>query len=110
MTIFCSVCSQPVQPQYYYGSNFGYIIAFKPHDSNQWHRVTIADPRANRYIHKDPSIPPATKFDVKIKAFNSMGEGPYSQTAFIYSAQDGEYQKQILFIHNLDSAVCFPKP
>ncbi|KAG7324106.1 hypothetical protein KOW79_012122 [Hemibagrus wyckioides] len=78
----------PVQPQYYYGSNFGYIIAFKPHDSNQWHRVTIADPRANRYIHKDPSIPPATKFDVKIKAFNSIGEGPYSLTAVIYSAQD----------------------
>ncbi|TSK13409.1 Contactin-1a [Bagarius yarrelli] len=78
----------PVQPQYYYGSNFGYIIAFKPQDTTQWHRVTISDPRASRYIHKDPSIPPATKFDVKVKAFNNEGEGPYSLTAVIYSAQD----------------------
>ncbi|KAB5565801.1 hypothetical protein PHYPO_G00245680 [Pangasianodon hypophthalmus] len=78
----------PVQPQYYSGSNFGYIIAFKPQDGNEWHKVTIADPRASRYIHKDPSIPPATKFDVKVKAFNSAGEGPYSLTAVIYSAQD----------------------
>lgn len=90
-------CPQPVQPQYYYGKNFGYIIAFKPHNDTQWHRVTIADPRANHYIHKDPSTPPATKFDVKVKAFNSAGEGPYSLTAVVYSAQDGEYQRQFLF-------------
>ncbi|KAL7858029.1 hypothetical protein AOLI_G00181310 [Acnodon oligacanthus] len=78
----------PVQPQYYYGSNFGYIIAFKPEDGFQWRKVTVADPEARRYVHKDPSIPPATKFDVKVKAFNSKGEGPYSLTAAIYSAQD----------------------
>lgn len=59
--------------------------------------MTVADPRANRYIHKDPSIPPATKFYVKVQAFNSVGEGPYSLTAVIYSAQDGEYQRQFLF-------------
>lgn len=82
---------QPVQPQYYYGSNFGYIIAFKPNDGFEWHKVTVADPLARRYIHKDPSISPATKFDVKVKAFNSVGEGPYSLTAVIYSAQDGEF-------------------
>lgn len=86
------LCLQPVQPKYYYASNFGYIIAFKPHDGIEWHKVTIADPQASRYIHKDPSIPPATKFNVKVKAFNSKGEGPFSNTADIYSAQDGEYQ------------------
>ncbi|KAG7456081.1 hypothetical protein MATL_G00247960 [Megalops atlanticus] len=78
----------PVQPQYYYGPNFGYIVAFKPHDYSEWRKVTVADPEARRYIHKDASIPPATQFQVKVKAFNSQGEGPYSLTAVIYSAQD----------------------
>uniref|UniRef100_A0AAR2JBK2 Contactin 1 n=1 Tax=Pygocentrus nattereri TaxID=42514 RepID=A0AAR2JBK2_PYGNA len=88
----------PVQPQYYYGSNFGYIIAFKPEDGFQWRKVTVADPEARRYVHKDPSIPPATKFDVKVKAFNSKGEGPYSLTAAIYSAQDGGYLRQACLV------------
>ncbi|XP_008304413.1 contactin-1a-like isoform X2 [Stegastes partitus] len=78
----------PVQPQYYYGPNFGYIVAFKPQNENQWKRVAVADPQANRYVHKDSDIPPLTEFQVKVKAFNSIGEGPYSLTAVIYSAQD----------------------
>ncbi|XP_039989807.1 contactin-1a-like [Xiphias gladius] len=78
----------PVQPQYYYGQNFGYIVAFKPLDEYEWKRVLVSDPRANRYVHKESSIPPLTEFQVKVKAFNSKGEGPYSLTAIIYSAQD----------------------
>lgn len=84
---------QPVQPQYYYGSNFGYIVAFKPQGDDQWMKVTVADPQANRYVHKDSSIPPSTEFQVKVKAFNSEGEGPYSLTAIIYSAQDGKHRR-----------------
>uniref|UniRef100_UPI003AACDCA7 contactin-1a-like n=1 Tax=Centroberyx gerrardi TaxID=166262 RepID=UPI003AACDCA7 len=78
----------PVQPQYYYGSNFGYIVAFKPHDGYEWRKVTVADPQARRYVHKDSSIAPSTEFQVKVKAFNSKGEGPFSLMAVIYSAQD----------------------
>uniref|UniRef100_A0A8C1XTT7 Contactin 1 n=1 Tax=Cyprinus carpio TaxID=7962 RepID=A0A8C1XTT7_CYPCA len=78
----------PVQPQYYYGSNFGYIIAFKPHNDPEWMRVTVTDPQARKYVHKDSKIPPSTRFEVKMKAFNSQGEGPFSVSAFIYSAQD----------------------
>uniref|UniRef100_A0A1A8NW40 Contactin 1 n=3 Tax=Nothobranchius pienaari TaxID=704102 RepID=A0A1A8NW40_9TELE len=78
----------PVHPQYYYGPNFGYIVAFKPHDESEWKRVAVADPQAKRYVHKDASISPLTKFDVKVKAFNNQGEGPYSLTAVVYSAQD----------------------
>lgn len=84
---------QPVQPQYYYGPNFGYIVAFKPSDSNEWRKVTLADPQGNRYVHKDASLPPSTEFQVKVKAFNSEGEGPFSLTAIIYSAQDGEHRR-----------------
>lgn len=50
----------------------------------------VADPLATSYIHKDLTFPPQTKFQVKVKAFNSRGEGPFSLTAVIYSAQDGE--------------------
>lgn len=50
----------------------------------------VADPLARSYIHKDLTFPPLTKFQVKVKAFNSKGEGPFSLTAVIYSAQDGE--------------------
>ncbi|XP_035521312.1 contactin-1a isoform X2 [Morone saxatilis] len=78
----------PVQPQYYYGPNFGYIVAFKPEDEKHWSLVTVADPEAKRYVHKDASLPPSTKFNVKVKAFNRQGEGPFSLTAAIYSAQD----------------------
>lgn len=84
------LCPQPVQPQHYYGPNFGYIVAFRPFDNKEWRKVMVAEPLARSYIHKDLALPPLTKFQVKVKAFNSKGEGPFSLTAVIYSAQDGE--------------------
>ncbi len=66
-------------------------MAFKPSDDSEWMKVTVADPQAKRYVHKDSSIPPSTEFQVKVKAFNSKGEGPFSQKAIIYSAQDGKH-------------------
>lgn len=79
-----------MQPQHYYGPNFGYIVAFRPYDNKEWRKVMVAEPQARSYIHKDLTFPPLTKFQVKVKAFNSRGEGPFSLTAVIYSAQDGE--------------------
>lgn len=55
--------------------------------------MVVADPQASRYVHKESSIPPLTKFQVKVKAFNSEGEGPYSLTAIISSAQDGKHRR-----------------
>ncbi|XP_061629743.1 contactin-1a isoform X1 [Phyllopteryx taeniolatus] len=78
----------PVQEQYYYGPYFGYIVAFKPRAGVEWTQVTVSDPQAERYVHKDPSIAPATEFIVKIQAYNSKGEGPYSLPQTIFSAQD----------------------
>uniref|UniRef100_A0A671YBY5 Contactin 1 n=1 Tax=Sparus aurata TaxID=8175 RepID=A0A671YBY5_SPAAU len=86
----------PVQPQYYYGPNFGYIVAFKQQGNNEWMKVTVADPQANRYVHKDSSIPSSTEFQVKVKAFNSEGEGPFSLTAVIYSAQDAPSEAPVI--------------
>uniref|UniRef100_A0A8C6WW58 Contactin 1 n=1 Tax=Neogobius melanostomus TaxID=47308 RepID=A0A8C6WW58_9GOBI len=79
---------KPVEPLYYYGPNFGYILAFKQKLEQVWRYVTVSDPQARRYVHKDSSIPAKTEFQVKVKAFNSKGDGPYSTTAAIYSADD----------------------
>ncbi|XP_057691677.1 contactin-1a [Corythoichthys intestinalis] len=78
----------PVQEQYYYGPSFGYIVAFRPRTGVEWTQVTVSDPQARHYVHKDPSIAPATEFIVKIQAYNSKGEGPYSLPKTIVSAQD----------------------
>ncbi|KAM4573818.1 contactin-1a isoform 1-T3 [Odontesthes bonariensis] len=86
----------PVQPEYYYGPNFGYIIAFKPNKENEWKRVAVAEPQAKRYVHKDPNMPPLTEFEVKVKAYNSQGEGPYSRSATIYSAHDAPSEAPVI--------------
>ncbi|XP_044132974.1 contactin-1 [Bufo gargarizans] len=78
----------PLAREYHYGDDFGYIIAFKPFNEREWRKVTVTNPESGRYIHKDDSITPATQFQVKVKAFNKMGDGPFSSTAVIYSADE----------------------
>uniref|UniRef100_A0A8C7JGV3 Contactin 1b n=1 Tax=Oncorhynchus kisutch TaxID=8019 RepID=A0A8C7JGV3_ONCKI len=46
----------PVQPQYFYGKKFGYVVAFKPHDDVDWWYETISDPETRRYVHRDSSF------------------------------------------------------
>lgn len=105
-----SLCFQPVKREYYYGPNFGYIIAFKPHYDSEWRKVTLADPEARQYIHKDPALPANTEFQVKVKAFNNKGEGPYSLTAIIYSPQDGKGQRAVRVMGQTYSQYCsFPQ-
>ncbi|XP_078424599.1 contactin 1b [Cetorhinus maximus] len=78
----------PLPREYHYGSSFGYIVAFKPSTDKEWRKVTVPNPEGSRYVHKDDSLSPRTPFEVKVKAFNSKGNGPFSLSAFIYSAED----------------------
>ncbi|XP_043943377.1 contactin-1 [Protopterus annectens] len=78
----------PLSREYHYGNNFGYIVAFKPHSETEWRKATITNPELGRYVHKDDSMAPTTLFEVKVKAYNNKGSGPYSLTAVIYSAED----------------------
>ncbi|XP_075065156.1 contactin-1 [Mixophyes fleayi] len=78
----------PLAREYHYGDNFGYIVAFKPYTENEWRKVTVTNPESGRYVHKDDTITPATQFHVKVKAFNKIGDGPFSSTAVIYSADE----------------------
>ncbi|XP_067907088.1 contactin-1-like [Heterodontus francisci] len=78
----------PLPREYHYGSSFGYIVAFKPSTEKEWRKVTVPNPEGDRYVHKDDSLSPRTPFEVKVKAFNSKGNGPFSLSAIIYSAED----------------------
>uniref|UniRef100_A0A4W6D915 Contactin 1b n=1 Tax=Lates calcarifer TaxID=8187 RepID=A0A4W6D915_LATCA len=84
----------PVQPWYFYGKKFGYIVAFKPHDAYDWWYETISDPETRRYVHKDTYFIPTEEdfqvreFQVKVKSFNVKGDGPYSLTKVIYYPRD----------------------
>ncbi|XP_075863295.1 contactin-1 isoform X1 [Microcebus murinus] len=78
----------PLSREYHYGNNFGYIVAFKPFDGEEWKKVTVTNPDTGRYVHKDETMTPSTAFQVKVKAFNNKGDGPYSLIAVINSAQD----------------------
>ncbi|KAM9312647.1 contactin-1 [Gastrophryne carolinensis] len=78
----------PLAREYHYGDGFGYIVAFKPYNEREWRKVTVTNPESGRYVHKDDTIPPAAQFQVKVKAFNRIGNGPYSSTAIVYSADE----------------------
>lgn len=85
-----------MQPWYFFGKKFGYIVAFKPHDAYDWWYETISDPETRRYVHRDSYFIPTEEdfqvreFQVKVKAFNVKGDGPYSLTRVIYYPRDGE--------------------
>ncbi|XP_061495933.1 contactin-1 isoform X2 [Rhineura floridana] len=78
----------PLPREYHFGNNFGYVVAFKSFDQNDWKRVTVPQPEVGRYVHKDDSMSPASQYQVKVRAFNNKGEGPFSLTAIIFSADD----------------------
>uniref|UniRef100_A0A8C4ILW3 Contactin 1b n=1 Tax=Dicentrarchus labrax TaxID=13489 RepID=A0A8C4ILW3_DICLA len=84
----------PVQPWYFYGKKFGYIVEFKPRDGYDWFPQTISDPETRRFVHRDPTFIPTDEdfqvreFQVKIKSFNLKGDGPYSLTKTIFYPRD----------------------
>uniref|UniRef100_A0A670ZM19 Contactin 1 n=1 Tax=Pseudonaja textilis TaxID=8673 RepID=A0A670ZM19_PSETE len=83
----------PLPKEYHFGNNFGYVVAFKSFDQNDWKSVTVPQPEIGRYVHKDESMLPSSKYQVKVKAFNNKGEGPFSLTAIIYSAEDAPTER-----------------
>ncbi|KAJ7329753.1 hypothetical protein JRQ81_015927 [Phrynocephalus forsythii] len=83
----------PLPREYHFGNNFGYVVSFKSFDQKDWKRVTVPHADASRYVHKDEAMPPSSKYQVRVGAFNNKGEGPFSLTAIIFSAQDAPSEK-----------------
>ncbi|KAM4741647.1 contactin-2 [Anableps anableps] len=78
----------PMAREYQNGDGFGYILAFRKKDMPLWSEVQIPHVESSRYVYYNESLMPYTPFEVKIKAYNRRGEGPFSQLSDVYSAEE----------------------
>uniref|UniRef100_A0A8C9ZH30 Contactin 2 n=1 Tax=Sander lucioperca TaxID=283035 RepID=A0A8C9ZH30_SANLU len=78
----------PMAREYQNGDGFGYTLAFKKKDTPSWTVVRIPHVESSRYVYYNDSLLPYSPFEVKIKAYNRRGEGPFSQIAVVYSAEE----------------------
>ena len=76
--------------EYQNGDSFGYVLAFRKKDTSSWTVVRVPHVDSSRYVYFNDSLTPYSPFEVKIKAYNRRGEGPYSQIAVVHSAEEGE--------------------
>lgn len=76
--------------EYQNGDGFGYILAFKRTKAPSWTMLKIPHADSSRYVYYNDSLSPYSPFDVKIRAYNRRGEGPFSQIAVVHSAEEGD--------------------
>ncbi|KAK7916148.1 hypothetical protein WMY93_011909 [Mugilogobius chulae] len=69
---------EPVPEEQQSGEEFGYIVAFRPVESRTWIQAVVASPDASRYVYRNDSL----------GVFNSQGEGPFSRTITVLSAEE----------------------
>ncbi|KAM9444366.1 contactin-2 [Clarias gariepinus] len=78
----------PMAREYQNGDGFGYILAFKNLEAITWMVVRVPNVESSRYVYSNQSLTPYCPFEVKIKAYNRKGEGPFSQIAIVHSAEE----------------------
>uniref|UniRef100_A0A8C4Q755 Contactin-2 n=1 Tax=Eptatretus burgeri TaxID=7764 RepID=A0A8C4Q755_EPTBU len=78
----------PMAREYLYGDLFGYKVAFRMNSQAAWTIAIVPNAGTTRYVHHNASNESYASFEVKVLAFNRHGEGPYSQIAFVHSAED----------------------
>uniref|UniRef100_A0A8C2FRF1 Contactin 3a, tandem duplicate 2 n=1 Tax=Cyprinus carpio TaxID=7962 RepID=A0A8C2FRF1_CYPCA len=67
---------------------FGYIIAFRPLGEVNWTHAVTSIPSQSRYVYRNESIPPFSPFSVKVGAYNTKGQGPFSPVTIVFSAEN----------------------
>lgn len=87
---------QPMAREYQNGDGFVYVLAFRKKDTQPWTVVRVPHVESSRYVYYNDSLAPYSPFEVKIKAYNRRGEGPFSQIALVYSAEEGEFSRRVL--------------
>uniref|UniRef100_A0AAR2K3A3 Contactin 4 n=1 Tax=Pygocentrus nattereri TaxID=42514 RepID=A0AAR2K3A3_PYGNA len=80
---------EPVPEELQNGEEFGYVVAFRLLGSSVWIQSVVPSVDASRYVFKNDSIPPLSRFEVKVGVYNSMGEGPFNPEVIVYSAEEG---------------------
>ncbi|XP_051561849.1 contactin-4-like [Myxocyprinus asiaticus] len=79
---------EPLPEELQNGQKFGYVVAFRPLGSTTWKQSVLASADASRYVFKNDSFPPLTRFEVKVGVYNNIGEGPFSPVVIVYSADE----------------------
>ncbi|XP_033823187.1 contactin-4 [Periophthalmus magnuspinnatus] len=79
---------EPVSEEQQSGEDFGYIVAFRPVGSSTWIQSVMALPDASRYVYRNDSLLPLSQYEVRVGVFNSVGEGPFSRTITVLSAEE----------------------
>ncbi|KAJ8377690.1 hypothetical protein AAFF_G00254710 [Aldrovandia affinis] len=78
----------PMAREYQNGDGFGYILAFRKRSAPMWRVERVPGVDSSRFVYNNHSLSPYCAFEAKIKAYNSRGEGPFSQTALVHSAEE----------------------
>uniref|UniRef100_A0A672M7K0 Contactin-3-like n=1 Tax=Sinocyclocheilus grahami TaxID=75366 RepID=A0A672M7K0_SINGR len=86
---------EPVPEDLQNGDGFGYIIAFRPLGEVNWTHAVTSIPSQSRYVYRNESIPPFSPFSVKVGAYNTKGQGPFSPVTIVFSAENGETVNRI---------------
>uniref|UniRef100_A0A8C2A229 Contactin 3a, tandem duplicate 1 n=1 Tax=Cyprinus carpio TaxID=7962 RepID=A0A8C2A229_CYPCA len=89
---------EPVPEDLQNGEGFGYIIAFRPLGEVNWTHAVTSIPSQSRYVYRNESIPPFSPFSVKVGAYNTKGQGPFSPVAIVFSAENGETVDRVMSI------------
>lgn len=76
--------------EYQNGDGFGYILAFRKQGMPTWTVVRVPHVESSRYVYSNESLSAYCPFEVRIKAYNKKGEGPFSQIAVVHTAEEGE--------------------
>ncbi|XP_012682835.2 contactin-3 [Clupea harengus] len=79
---------EPVPEELQNGDGFGYIIAFRALGEVTWTHAVTSTPGVSRYVCRNDSIPPFCPFSVKVGAYNTKGQGPFSAVTTVFSAEE----------------------
>lgn len=74
------------------------MVAFRPHGKMIWMLTVLASADASRYVFRNESVRPFSPFEVKVGVFNNKGEGPFSPTTLVYSAEEGMVHAALVFL------------
>ncbi|XP_037656379.1 contactin-3 [Choloepus didactylus] len=78
----------PVPEELQNGEGFGYVVAFRPLGATNWIQTVVTSPETPRYVFRNESIVPFSRYEVKVGVYNNKGEGPFSPVTAVFSAEE----------------------